>query len=204
MTWDQARFAANYQVRVRNPDHPQFGQVVGYSRTLAQVLEDPYSSDLTNYVKRAQRFKDAHNPLPTDNVAVVGCGFGFLVEALMDLGVKAVGIESSAWIKSRWSQEARADVKCLFEDVRMVTKTQLARAGMPAAFSFVITESVLEDYPDPSQILSACENLLTPGVPKTRVVHFVYKLPPESEFVSKDINAWRAVRPTHSFELMEG
>lgn len=135
-------------------------------------------------------------------VLVVGCGFGYLVEAARAGGMLAWGLDSSAWIHANKGAEAPASVEIIGADVESVRPADLEAATGSATFDEVITENMLESYSaaDLPAILDACDRMVSAG---GRVSHLV-QVNAASPFRSLGLSEWRAERLGHSFVAIEG
>lgn len=217
VVWNtQADFDNWYNVRVRNPAHPQFGQRVGYGRIYAEVFRDPGALGvLSEYEHRANLIEQSA-PAPglvaTDRILIVGCGFGYLIEALKDRGYPLTfGIDSSSDIESRKGVEARGDVVLVSEDMNGTgrTKNQLRQNTGDDEFDWIVTETMLESYDDAEiqTILNVIEGGLYAQHSFDHALHLVMDVrdparPDDSidpAFNQKTLAEWNAMRPAHTW-----
>ena len=78
VTWDtEADFDGHYREKIRDPNHPNFGQMVGYGRLFAQHFSQPYNSDITEYADRANELISAFGLGAAERIWVMGCGLGY-------------------------------------------------------------------------------------------------------------------------------
>lgn len=154
---------------------------------------------------------------PATDVLVVGCGFGWLIEVMLEAGSNgAWGTDLSTVIHANI---ATADVpqevqdRVLNIDIEAVdAKAQFQAAGAgtnQGEFRWIITEHLLEDWPigDINSILDACDNLRAPG--QGGVAHLVVAtdamiggdIPTgmDPEIVANQflLAEWVALRPAH-------
>jgi cyclopropane fatty-acyl-phospholipid synthase-like methyltransferase len=150
---------------------------------------------------------------PASQVLVVGCGFGWIIETIVDTfnHNRIWGTEVSPWIQAEKATNARPDIAPLILDIDILAadaRTQLrtAGAGQQGRFDWIISEQAVEGIPavDLPTFLDACDGLLRPG---GNVVHVVATeiTPPGPDDVhdrTLDLRwqshaAWIAERPAH-------
>jgi len=94
--------------------------------------------------------------LPKDaKILEIGCGNGFILKALFDLGFHDVhGIEPSSHAISK-----------AHESIRSTIKESIFRAGLygPQSFDFIFLFQTFDHLPDPNAFLKACKDLLKPN-----------------------------------------
>jgi 2-polyprenyl-6-hydroxyphenyl methylase / 3-demethylubiquinone-9 3-methyltransferase len=98
--------------------------------------------------------------LNNKNVLDLGCGGGILSEALakQDANVTAIDLSEAALNVAK----QHATLEQLPIDYRLISAQQLAEEK-PHHFDVITCMEMLEHVPDPSQILTACSQLLKPG-----------------------------------------
>lgn len=166
MVWGQAEFDAAYQVR-----DPVSGTRVGSYR---RDLFGPGGSGGA-WVDRARNWgiKLAGAINPASRLLVVGSGFGWIIESIIDEfnHSRIWGTDISPWINAEKATHARADVLPLLLDIDISSPTarqefQAAGAGQAGRFDWVVSEAVIESL-DPAvdlhPFLDSCEALLRPG-----------------------------------------
>lgn len=139
-----------YHIGVRNKNHPQFGERVTYGRTYAQMVKHPQDMEITYFHDEVKQIESHFSIGRSDRILVVACGFGYLVEAMMDLNFhNCWGIDNSAWIHANRATESRSDVPIL--EIGILDEGLLphlaARTGS-ALFDWVIDEHILEGFQD--------------------------------------------------------
>lgn len=213
MSWDQATYDQAYQ---------RFNQVSG-------VREPSYRRDLFGpdgsshaWLERAQQWgiKLAGLANPASYVLVVGCGFGWIIETIVDefSHTRIWGTDISAWIHSEKATHARADIDPLILDIDISAadaqqQFQAAGAGQQGRFDWVVSESVVETIPavDLAAFLDNCEALLRPQGDVAHV--FTGKLtdPGPGDVHDRDLGMrfrtlaeWVAERPSHYWLNVHG
>lgn len=174
--WDEKMFHSLYAMQTEH------GWIT-YSREFAQRFENPQTDSLDWVMRRLDIL-----PALEDPIAIVGCGFGFLVELLIDKGHQAFGIDCSPYIHAHKGTESREDVK-IFD--AMVGRDQL---GMHAAM--VIDEDAASSHSD-AELPAFFAGLETIS---SRVIHLVSPLidrPGDSAINWKPIEEWQRMAPTH-------
>lgn len=116
---------------------------------------------------------------PASHVLVVGSGFGWLIETIVDdFGHDRIyGTDTSLWIAAEKATHARSDIagRLLSIDVTASDARQQFRtagAGQQGRFDWILCDLVTETIPagELAAFLSALEGLLRPG---GNVVHLV-------------------------------
>jgi hypothetical protein len=219
-TWEQA-----YSVRGGLPDKQDselpigagFGEQLSYldGRKYALQLSDDGETGLSHFRFRLQKLGASGAFTPSVNTLIVGCGFGWLVEAIVDLGSNAVwGTDISTLIQASIADPGvavRADIQPLILNVNILDANaaqQFKNAGAgnnSGKFSNVVTEHVLEDWPigDMATILDACDALLAPG--QSNVFHLVAasdavgsdQFDPQIVVNQLTLAEWVSIRPSH-------
>jgi len=211
VTWDtEAEFDAHYRLKVRDPNHPQFGQQIGYGRLFAQAIKEPYNSSLSEYDTRASELISAFGLGATDRIWVMGCGLGYLIEAFIDLGFTNIwGVDSSTHVANLRAVEARPDVSFAERGINSITPGEINALTGSTQFDWIITESVLESYDDGVELIpffnTAAARLFGP-VPNDHVIHMVKTWEPGDEewkvdpvFNRKSLAEWKALKSDQSF-----
>lgn len=206
VVWDQAVYDSAYQRW-----HPGFQQYVASYR--AGLL----GADKHIWQDRLAQMQLKWAGLgftPAADVLVVGCGFGWTLEEMINAGLnRAWGTDISPFIQASKATESAIPAKILSVDVTSPTaRTDFVAAGAgrtggPAAergkFDWIVTELVLESI-DPTNrtaFLDALDSLLKPG---GRVGHLIVaKEPGDGPFdptlgmIAMTLAEWVAVRPAH-------
>jgi len=102
VTWDKSLFDLAYEFPAEPDGHPNTRQGIWlhYNRYVLYP----------EMLKRAQFFISHFGLTAADRVLVVGCGFGWTVEALQDLGIEAIGTDISSYIFNVKDQTEDAEV----------------------------------------------------------------------------------------------
>lgn len=177
IAWDQTAFERMYG----SPEG-------GYSRAFWQSFKSSQDAS-PRFFKDLweQRIVPAiGNVTGAQRVLYVGCGLGIGVEQTLDSGFTGTstwGIDSSAYIQSLWSTQARADVRSKLGalDIRTATSTQLRTlTGINnVRFTVIVTEDMISGYTQAELAntsatvnpLVACQNWLAAG---GKIIHLMF------------------------------
>jgi hypothetical protein len=101
-SWDKALFDLAYEFNAEPMGHPNTrpGIRLHYSRYVM----------FPEMLKRARFFVSHFGLTANDRVLVVGCGFGWTVEALQSLGIETIGTDVSDYIFNTKDQSEDADI----------------------------------------------------------------------------------------------
>lgn len=198
-------------------DGAGYGEILSYldGRKYALQLSSDEYPGLSNFRFRLQKIVASGTFSPASETIIIGCGFGWLIEVILDAGSNAVwGTDTSTVIQNLLDDSAigiRSDVRPLILNVDVVAPDAAAqfkslRAGTnQGKFRNIVTEHLLEDWPisDIDTILDACDALRAPGT--SNVFHIVYsedRFPPgsrDSEFTPNQLllSEWALLRPSH-------
>jgi 2-polyprenyl-3-methyl-5-hydroxy-6-metoxy-1,4-benzoquinol methylase len=200
--WDEATYNQAYGLGYTRASHWR-NDVVGLAHHKSQLVK------LENALPQFNRNND---------VLVVGCGYGFLMEVMIDLGATSVwGTDISSYIQTNKTTEARSDVAPLILDINVTDTDAVAQfasagagggGGSAGKFHWVITELVIESY-DPvanlaefTTFLDGLDALVRTGG-QTGVAHiFAGVLPDDPHDHSLGLlwmtgAEWTAYRPAH-------
>lgn len=202
--WSEDVYNEMYQIRIRDPEHPKFGQYEGYTRLGMSRAMGPHDDELTFFHNRRDHLLELFDIQPSDRILVIGAGFGFLIESFKDAGFQNIwGVDSSPYISKKKATEARGDVLLISDDVRGVGRVKQALKALTGddRFNWVISESVVESY-DAAEIrdlLLACRQYLHPQEPEDHVVHLVHTDPMVEPLVNRTIAECNEIEPKHSW-----
>lgn len=199
-------------------DEATYNQAYGRGYTRASHWRND-NLGLIHHKHQLARLEDALPQFNRNNdVLVVGCGYGFLMEVMTDLGATSVwGTDISPYIQANLATEARADIAPLIFNIDVTDNdavSQFAAAGAGGSggsagkFHWVITELVVESY-DPvnnlaefTTFLNALDVLVRTGG-QVGVIHlFAGVLPGDPHDHSLGLTwitgaEWVAHKPTH-------
>jgi hypothetical protein len=101
-SWDKALFDLAYEFNAEPMGHPNTrpGIRLHYNRYVM----------FPEMLKRARFFVSHFGLTANDRVLVVGCGFGWTVEALQSLGIETIGTDVSDYIFNTKDQSEDADI----------------------------------------------------------------------------------------------
>ena len=213
---DPQTWADAYELRGSRPDKPGYGQTLTYldGRDYAGQLASDDSPGLSHYRHTLQKL-GATGISPAAETLIVGCGLGWLVEVLDDIGSNAVwGADTSTLIQSTWDNPAVGILPSIrlllhgidIQDPDAIDQFKAVGAGNnKGEFRNIITEHVLEGLEpgDISTFLDACDAILTSG--QTNVLHLVtahdFIAPGQSDpailLNQLTLAEWAAFRPGH-------
>ncbi len=185
-TWQQA-----YRVPIRDQAHPLFGQSVTYGRMLANRYENPYADDLAHYKKRAQFLINHIQPFytPGDRALIVGCGYGYLLEALKIKGIPNVwGIDLSSYLEVHHNDvadpltgmaERHPGSGIVWEAAQDLDKNRVRNKLVTMTgdwhFDWIVTEEVVESLTNSelTTLANAMETVLSSGLSLKRIINVV-------------------------------
>lgn len=202
------------------PTGAGYGEDLTYldGRKYALQLSTDGEVGLAHFRFRLQKLGASGAFTPSAETLVVGCGFGWLVETIVDVGSNAVwGTDTSTAIQNLLDDPGvavRSDVRPLIFDINILDANAAQQfkavgAGNNAGkFRNVVTDRLIEDWPisEIDTLLDACDALLAPG--QSRVFHIVLATDgfisgpeglPDPAFVSNQLSLaeWVALRPSH-------
>lgn len=154
------------------------------------------SADPERFVRRAAWLDPI---LPAGPGLVVGCAYGFLLEALHDAGRGGVwGTDTSAWIHETLGAVTRPDVapRILRKDPRDEDALDAFATLTGGPPRWVVTEEILSAYPDDEVrgILAAVDALAP------RATFHVVNSPASPPFYSRTLDEYRALGPGRFFD----
>lgn len=163
-----------YSLTVRNKNHPEYGNRVTYGRAYAQMVKFPQNMEITYFHDEVKQLESHFSIKRTDRILVIGCGFGYLIEAMMDLKFQNCwGIDNSKWIHANRATESRADVPIL--EIGILDEgllTHLVDLTGSVVFDWVIDEHILEGYLDDQHYnLIDAMNMLVDD--SSKVIHMI-------------------------------
>lgn len=202
-------FRDAYEILIGDPHHPQHGETITYGRLFAQRVMGPRDDDLTFHNLRVHRLTEKFPMGKSDRILVVGCGFGFLIDAFHDAGFLNVwGIDNSPYIQTNRGTESRDTTGFVDSDIRgPEVRAKLKDLTGDWIFNWIVTESVMECYEDQEMgsLLDAVEVTLDADNGLRNIIHLVpVNLQPDSVFNVKTISEWREVRVGHSWMDISG
>lgn len=152
-TWEAA-----YRIRGGLPNEIGFGEILSYldGRKFAVQVANDGVPGLSFYRRTLAKMGVVPNFSPAADALIVGCGFGWLVEALIDLGGNGVwGTDISTIIQSLLNDpgvDVRADVLPRILDIDVMdldASNQFKTAGAgnnKGEFRWIVTELVMESF----------------------------------------------------------
>lgn len=215
--WNEAQWNQFYRVRKKHGgavNEPDGGWVFGYGKNYL-TAGDPTRDHLTRFRQRWSALVSAFGIQPTDRVLVVGCAFGYLMDAANDAGHSLIwGIDNSPYVASAKGVESSGNQVIVEADIRgLGLRNTFRQLTGDDEFHWVVTEDVIACYPtDDSEganqnvlnLAPLLETLLYNGLPTTRVIHITsVAMEPgvggDSAFTWLTLAEWKALIPTHSF-----
>jgi hypothetical protein len=190
VTWDQATFDSVYRVRIRDPAHPDHGDLVNrwkhYSREGMTRLFDPYLQNpgvMVGYERRWANLTSRVTIPTTDRILVVGCAFGWLIEAAKAAGWPNVyGIDNSPHISNVAGTPGQTEVAggtvLVQEDFTGggAVRNALRQATGDDEFHWLICEDVDSSFSDAEitgVVVPTLESALYSSEPESQIVHLV-------------------------------
>lgn len=179
-TWEAA-----YKMRGGRPEKQDsilatgegFGEILSYldGRKFAVQLSDDGQPGLSHFRFTLNKLGVVPAFTPSTDVLVVGCGFGWLVEVMLNAGSNSAwGTDTSAIIHQEIVNPAMnvpASVRARVLNIDITSPTarqqfQAAGAGnAQGRFRWVVTEFVIDtlETAEIAPLLNACDNLRAPG-----------------------------------------
>lgn len=193
LTYDQALYDILYNV-----DGPN-GSRIHYTRELYDVNHDWVARRLTMVPSGL---------IANSNIVVVGCGFGWLIENLLDAGANnVVGVDPSPYVHANKAEHSRSDVAGRIVNATVGVDNVgsiLQQAGFPATYNVVIDDDAASSNSDAElpAFLNGCEALLQGGQ-RARIIHLVTQKREEggqdSAINWKFMAEWKALRTSHTW-----
>ncbi len=199
---DEKQWWDIYEIRVRNPNHPLFGQKVTYGRAYAQMVKHPQNMYISYFFDEVEQLIRHFSIKKEDRVLVLGCGFGYLVEAFIDFKFQKVwGVDNSTWIHAHRATESREDVPIINIDASdSGIYAKLTEETGDPLFDWVIDEHILEGYMDGQhEKIIAAMNTLTDK--PSKVIHMVQPISEgktgDPSMNWKTLDEWAAIYPNN-------
>lgn len=217
--WTQATWEAFYRVRKKHGGavhEPDGGWVFGYGKNYL-TAGDPGRDHLMRFRDRWSALVSNFGIQPTERVLVVGCAFGYLMDAANDAGHSLIwGIDNSPYVASAKGIEASGNQVIVENDIRGLggqMRQVFRNLTGDDVFDWVITEDVVACYRvDDSEganqnvlnLAPLLETLLPPGVSASHIIHITSValesgVGGDSAFTWLTLAEWKALIPTHSF-----
>ena len=210
-TWQDA-----YALKGSRPGKPGYGQWLTYldGRDYAGQLARDESPGLSHHRHTLQKL-GATGISPAAQTLVVGCGLGWMVETLDDIGSNAVwGADTSTLIQTEWDNPAMGilpNIRLLLHGIDIQDPDAAAQFKAVGAgnnkgeFRNIITEHVLEgmELVDIPLFLDDCESVMAAG--QSNILHLVAAsdtIPPGASdpsiiLTELSLAEWAALRPAH-------
>ena len=217
----QATWESAYRIRGGQPGEPGFGEMLSYldGRKFAYQVANDGLPGLSFYRRTMAKMGIVPNFSPASNALIVGCGFGWLVEALTDAGGNEVwGTDTSTIIQSLLNDpqiDVRSDILPRILDIDAAdpnAKNLFKAAGAgnnKGQFQWVVTELIMESF-DPVNDLAAfnafCDSLdALKQKGQSNVLHIVaQEIPgfeeahdPDLDMTWLTLGEWASFRPDH-------
>jgi SAM-dependent methyltransferase len=217
-TWESA-----YRIRGGRPNKQDsilatgegYGQILSYldGRVFAVQASDDGLPGLSVFRRNLQQLGAVPAFTPATDVLVVGCGFGWILEVMMDAGSNSAwGADISSIIHAEMANAnvpAEVSARVLNVDITDPTaKAQFIAAGAgtnKGEFRWVVTEQLIDvmETAEIASFLDACDDLRTPG--QGGVAHLVAAqdaIPPGSsdpDLILQQLTLaeFVALRPSH-------
>ena len=203
-TWDKAGFEKAYwkqyykqrgcgAARAHNCKCSEVD--ISYSR---QFFEDDnlFKVRATNLVKKLSLE-------PGNDIFVMGCALGLLMEQLRSLGMNVYGCDNSRYIQTIKGRERAISSIHDIDVTSPAFKTQAQNATGSLWFDAVVTEDLLTSHDTFTQILINAESILNPSSPKTHVAHIV-DTHATYPFTSKSLEEWKQLNVDHTWLDING
>ena len=109
VTWDKSMYDAAYSINAEPDGHPNTrpGIRLHYNRAVL----------MPEMRRRAAKFISILGITQADRILIVGCGFGWTVEAFAELGYTVVGADVSAYINNNLAIDEATDIRAAIQAV---------------------------------------------------------------------------------------
>lgn len=213
--WTQTQWDTFYRTRDLRPESPTYRQYItgyGKERFLAQGAPDHLGTFRARWAAVTSNLAIQ----TTDTVLVIGCGFGYLIEAAQEAGYTEVyGLDSSPYVDSVKDVEASGNVIIVPDDVRAPqVRNALQAATGYRTFDWVITEDVVACYHVDDQggtipqnqlvqnFDGPLNNLLNNTSTRANILHITSirrQIGGDSAFTWLTLEEWSQILPTHNW-----
>lgn len=132
------------------------------------------------------------------DIFVVGCGLGFIMEELKNMGMNVWGCDDSRYIHTIKNKEK---IKVPIHNISVLDQdfTNKVRNATGAMwFDVVLTEDLLTSHDSYTEIFNNCESILNPSKAKTNIVHLV-DTNTKTPFVAKTLDQWKLLNSNHTW-----
>lgn len=202
--------------------NPTWGQILSYldGRAFADALRSPgITENLYDYRRRLANLGAVPNFSPSTDVLIVGCGFGWLIEVLIDVGANRVwGTDTSTVVQGSLADpnvDIRSDVQAQILNIDVTAPDALQQFRSAGAggtgqnrgrFDWLVTELFVESF-DPINNLAAFNAVLNSlealrsnrqgGVAHIVTVNHGGAIDDTLGFTWLTLAEWAAIRPSH-------
>lgn len=184
--WDDpATWADQYHLFEMSNGRPT-GNMVGYVRS---------SSIYAALQRRAIALDRTQRWRKNARLLIVGCGYGWTMEALEDLGYTNVwGSDPSTYIQSRKATETRSATQSRVraEGISIAADRTALKTVAGGSFSGVVTEQVLESLPD-SEAISFAGNVADMLSPGGTILHLIEQSGDDPDYNFKQLSQWEVL-----------
>lgn len=217
-SWDEATWQQFYRIQESRAGG---GWIFGYGKNYL-TAGDATRDHLIRFRQRWSALVSNFGIQPTDRVLVVGCAFGYLMDAANEAGHTLIwGIDNSPYVSAAKGIEASGNQIIVEEDIRGIggrLRNILRSQTGDDVFDWVITEDVVACYRvDDSEgannnvlnLAPLLENLLYNGLPSSRVVHITSVarepgLGGDSALTWLTLEEWKSLVPANSWMTLDG
>lgn len=216
--WNEAQWNQFYRIQESRGGG---GWIFGYGKEYL-TAGDPTRDHLDRFRSRWSALVTNFGIQPTDRVLVVGCAFGYLMDAANEAGHTLIwGIDNSPYVSARKGIEASGNQIIVEEDIRGVggrLRNILRSQTGDDVFDWIVTEDVIACYRvddtdgannNVLNLAPLLETLLADGLPASRVIHVTSVarepgLGGDSAMTWLTLDEWKALLPAHSFMSVTG
>lgn len=149
------------------------------------------------FLERSKNLVQDLSIISGSSIYVVGCGLGFLIEKLKDLGMNAHGCDNSTYIHSiKNIEKVYIPINNISILDRNFSSNVFNLTGIQK-FDYVVTEDLLSSHDDYQTIFDNCESILK-STNKKNICHIVNP-DVNAPLIKRTFNEWKILNQNHTW-----